>query len=356
MQAPDPIGFQIDASREPWRPIDISHTAMVAGLRARYPALDNIAVYWLVGKLAKSDMFGRDPNDDGSLYVRAASDADLRKLLERTDMVFEGALRAELRHLTARRPEYLDDDKNLWADESDSAASSVDEDDDDLSSSTSEPAPATVVMGAFVNEEAAERGLNPVWPWDRSSPDYRQFTTFHRYTQRELVAMIDDLSIPESMMDPVKIAGKGMGILAKRDIAQREFVSEYTGDLLLSSRAVDEETGEQYWDTTVIDERKAAHATAGKGIYVIESEWAEKGGRPFAVDPTDPEMCRGNLLARLVNHSRATRNIFLKVLTIGGRPRLGMFALRPISKGKELLFNYGEEDEDILKEAPWLRY
>ena len=61
-------------------------------------------------------------------------------------------------------------------------------------------------------------------------------------------------------------------------------------------------------------------------------------------------------VGRYANHSRRNANIITRVTTVNGWPRLYFRAITAISKGDELLYDYGERRADCIKENPWLRH
>ena len=69
---------------------------------------------------------------------------------------------------------------------------------------------------------------------------------------------------------------------------------------------------------------------------VVQSCGASRGARCGAQDGT-----RFSSKIRLANHSAAAPNACAKTLAAGGNTRIGMFALRDVSAGEEVLFNYG---------------
>ena len=60
-------------------------------------------------------------------------------------------------------------------------------------------------------------------------------------------------------------------------------------------------------------------------------------------------------LGRLVNHSRLTPNVEVKIVSSDTRPYLCMFASMPIQRGKELLYDYGERSKTTIQNFAWLK-
>ncbi|KAJ8978775.1 hypothetical protein NQ317_015499 [Molorchus minor] len=58
-------------------------------------------------------------------------------------------------------------------------------------------------------------------------------------------------------------------------------------------------------------------------------------------------------LGRLVNHSR-NGNLITKTMIVDKVPRLALMAKTDISKGAELLYDYGDRSKEALEHHPWL--
>ncbi len=59
-------------------------------------------------------------------------------------------------------------------------------------------------------------------------------------------------------------------------------------------------------------------------------------------------------LGRLINHS-SNGNLKPKCYNVDGNPRLGFIALKKISIGEELSYDYGERRKEYLDANPWLK-
>jgi len=76
-------------------------------------------------------------------------------------------------------------------------------------------------------------------------------------------------------------------------------------------------------------------------------------GALHCVDATAEDRALGP--GRLMNHSRSAPNLTLRRVMVQGAPRMSLVALHRIEAGEELVWDYGEEREDVLEAAPWLR-
>ena len=70
-----------------------------------------------------------------------------------------------------------------------------------------------------------------------------------------------------------------------------------------------------------------------------------------SIDATDEPDER---LGKLVNHSRLHANCQKKVIVVDGKPRIGLFAAKPIAVGDEIQFDYGDRSRKSTTAFPWL--
>jgi len=70
----------------------------------------------------------------------------------------------------------------------------------------------------------------------------------------------------------------------------------------------------------------------------------------FSVDASS----EGNI-GRFVNHSRKKPNCKMIIDEKHFLPKLYLFAIRDISKGEEILYDYGDRDPATLRDQPWLK-
>lgn len=73
----------------------------------------------------------------------------------------------------------------------------------------------------------------------------------------------------------------------------------------------------------------------------------------FTVYSVDATKDNGRM-GRLLNHSRKNANVVTKVIEVDSYPYLCLIAVRDIDKGEELVYDYGERREDVVKAMPWL--
>jgi histone-lysine N-methyltransferase SETD8 len=72
--------------------------------------------------------------------------------------------------------------------------------------------------------------------------------------------------------------------------------------------------------------------------------------RRMCVDATAETPFKG----RLLNHSVLRPNLRPKVLDFGHFICVGLFALRDIEPGEELLYDYGDRSSATVRKNPWL--
>ena len=90
-----------------------------------------------------------------------------------------------------------------------------------------------------------------------------------------------------------------------------------------------------------------------------ESELGDNGGcflfyfkyrkKTFCYDATNSEG-----FARYFNHSRIRNNIYPKLVKESSIPKIYFFAIRNITEGEELLFDYGDRSPSAVLKCPWL--
>ena len=108
--------------------------------------------------------------------------------------------------------------------------------------------------------------------------------------------------------------GKGVGLVAKRAIVPGTFIVEYIGEVLSTDQ----------W----CDRQKLEPPNSMKHFYVMEL------GPDLLIDASR----KGND-SRLINHS-CDPNLETQKWTVDGESRVGLFAIKKISPGDELTFNY----------------
>lgn len=156
------------------------------------------------------------------------------------------------------------------------------------------------------------------------------------------------------------VPGKGRGVFATNNISKGDFVCRYRGELLTEEQA---EARAYAYDVEAGDKD-----VAEKGCYMF---WFDHDGRTLCIDAAAEDGSFG----RLINHSRNEPNVapralklpprtiklprrgsraFRRPRTINVQPGIGFHALRDIAPGEELLYDYGEDDPEILAKFPWL--
>ena len=59
-------------------------------------------------------------------------------------------------------------------------------------------------------------------------------------------------------------------------------------------------------------------------------------------------------MGRLINHGRKVANLTTKVVVVEEQPRLCFYATRDILEDEELFYDYGEKNNSIISDNPWL--
>ncbi|OBR10010.1 SET domain-containing protein [Colletotrichum higginsianum IMI 349063] len=131
-----------------------------------------------------------------------------------------------------------------------------------------------------------------------------------------------------------QLEGCGYGLFTAEDIAQDEFVIEYTGELIVADEGVRREA-----------RRGEAFSIEKSTSYVFslldyEGIWVDAA-------------IYGNL-SRYINHAVENANVQPSILYVNGEFRIRFTATRSIKAGEELFFNYGENfpnlTEKMIKE------
>lgn len=71
----------------------------------------------------------------------------------------------------------------------------------------------------------------------------------------------------------------------------------------------------------------------------------------YSVDATDKN---NTSMGRLINHGRKVANLITKVVVVEEQPHLCFYATRDISEDEELFYDYGEKNNSIILDNPWL--
>ncbi|XP_058795826.1 N-lysine methyltransferase KMT5A-A-like isoform X2 [Phymastichus coffea] len=125
---------------------------------------------------------------------------------------------------------------------------------------------------------------------------------------------------------------KGRGIITTKEFYKGDFVIEYIGDLI---------------DGITAKQREAQYAKRKNvGCYMY---YFKHKDRQYCIDATK----ESGKLGRLINHSRKG-NLTSRIIEVNGIPHLILFAKADISPGTELLYDYGDRNQESIKNHPWL--
>lgn len=141
------------------------------------------------------------------------------------------------------------------------------------------------------------------------------------------------LSIREDGLEVSDIEGKGRGVVSTKPFRKGDFVVEYYGDLI---------------NTTKAKEREADYLKDPSiGCYMYYFQFKNK---QYCIDAT----AESGRLGRLLNHSTKTNNCCTKLVEFKGKPHLIIVAATDIQEGEELLYDYGDRNKESLQAHPWL--
>eukprot|EP00922_Rhytidocystis_sp_ex-Travisia-forbesii_P001034 GHVS01001464.1.p1 GENE.GHVS01001464.1~~GHVS01001464.1.p1 ORF type:complete len:1211 (+),score=241.26 GHVS01001464.1:445-4077(+) len=145
-----------------------------------------------------------------------------------------------------------------------------------------------------------------------------------------------DFSAPVEL---TSVEHKGRAVVAADDIERDDFVLEYKGETLSDKDARSQD----------LKYNRSHNHRNGSFMFYFKYD-----SRNFAIDAMNEFKPYG--VARLINHSRLNPNLIPKPTSIDGRARLFFVAKCPITKGTELLVDYGERDRQVIENNPWLMY
>ena len=120
----------------------------------------------------------------------------------------------------------------------------------------------------------------------------------------------------------------GLGAFAGENIKESEFICEYLGERVPEDEA--ERRGRIYDD--------------------YGCSYLFKLDREHTIDATI-----FGASIKFANHSNVNQNCYAKVVSVNGEYRIGIYALRAIAKGEELLFDYGyrkDQKKFVNKDLP----
>ncbi|XP_074640404.1 N-lysine methyltransferase KMT5A-like [Tubulanus polymorphus] len=201
---------------------------------------------------------------------------------------------------------------------------------------STEEQPAELVVKSEVKQTATRKKkdldshkLTEYFPVRRS--DRRCKTDIEKQNKLDIEDAI--LQGKEEGLKVIEFPQKGRGVVADKDFKRGDFVVEYAGDLIDLNVAKDREV--EYGKNSDI------------GCYMY---YFKHKNQNYCVDATK----ESGRLGRLINHSSKMGNCMTRVVAIGERPYLILVAARNITKGEELLYDYGDRNKDSLQSHPWL--
>ena len=147
--------------------------------------------------------------------------------------------------------------------------------------------------------------------------------------------MLRDLERDEDeALEVVEFLGKGRGVKAKTSFEKGQYVVEYVGDFMTA------ETGKS------MELEYSRDPSIGSFLLFFHYKSEE-----WCVDATSETEYYG----RLINHSKAERNVTPRVVAVRDEPRVIFVARRRIQSGEEILYDYNDRRKDVRKENQWLR-
>ncbi|XP_053378691.1 N-lysine methyltransferase KMT5A-like [Mercenaria mercenaria] len=138
----------------------------------------------------------------------------------------------------------------------------------------------------------------------------------------------------EDGLKVVHMGEKGRGVMAVKEFKKGDFIVEYAGELINISEAKQRE--EKYANDQ------------DKGCYMY---YFNCNNRKYCIDATD----ESGRLGRLVNHSKTKCNSRTRLIVHNDFMYLILVASRDISIGEELLYDYGDRNQETLISHPWLK-
>ncbi|XP_067307424.1 uncharacterized protein [Pseudorasbora parva] len=114
---------------------------------------------------------------------------------------------------------------------------------------------------------------------------------------------------------------KGRGVFATELIFKGDFVVEYRGKLLSQQQA----------ELQTIEYNESAK------VFLFDFQWKSK---TWCIDACDED----SSLGRLVNDEHRRPNCKMKTIKVNEKPHLCLFAIRDITAGEELNYNYGDSN------------
>ncbi|XP_078023605.1 N-lysine methyltransferase KMT5A-like [Epinephelus lanceolatus] len=113
---------------------------------------------------------------------------------------------------------------------------------------------------------------------------------------------------------------KGRGVFATEAFRKGDFVLEYRGNLLKQDSPL-------HW----------RHYDDTEAVFLFDFQWK---GKSYCLDASVEDKSLG----RLVNDDNKKPNCKMKTIDIGEMPHLCLFAIKDITPGEEVTYNYGDAD------------
>jgi [histone H4]-lysine20 N-methyltransferase SETD8 len=126
---------------------------------------------------------------------------------------------------------------------------------------------------------------------------------------------------------------RGRGVFTETDRSRKSFICEYIGDIVSEEEAA----------------RRVAEYVRNGATAFYQYSFKYKN-KPMCIDAQE----ESGLMGRLLNHSKKSPNCLAKLMEIENSPRIVIFALKDISKGAELMFDYGDRSKASILVHPWL--
>jgi histone-lysine N-methyltransferase SETD8 len=127
--------------------------------------------------------------------------------------------------------------------------------------------------------------------------------------------------------------GRGRGVFTETDRSRKSFICEYIGEIVSEDEA----------------NRRVVEYVRNGAIDFYQYYFKYKN-KPMCIDAQE----ESGLMGRLLNHSKKKPNCWAKLKEIDNSPRIVIFALKDISKGAELMFDYGDRSKASILVHPWL--
>lgn len=143
--------------------------------------------------------------------------------------------------------------------------------------------------------------------------------------------------LPEDSFFIKEVPEMGLAVFTKTFIPKGQYCLEYKGELIRGSIAIE-------------NRKEHLNQTTDKS-FLYELKYNDK---KFAIDATYSSV---GTYGRLINHSKSKSNVKPKLVVDDVKnpwPRLIFYAKADIQPGKQLFYDYGDNDAQTTREHPWL--